>query len=68
LREQDGDLPQALQNYQRSLAINHVQPLAIERVAALSRQINSNYDASMSNVGTQIATPANVNGGFSGRY
>lgn len=68
LREQSGDLAQALQNYQRSLAINNAQPLAIERVAALSRQINSNYDASMSNVSTQIATPANFDSGFTNRY
>ena len=68
LREQSGDLAQALQNYQRSLAINNSQPLAIERVAALSRQINSNYDASMSNVTTQIATPANFESGFTNRY
>jgi tetratricopeptide (TPR) repeat protein len=68
LREQSGDLAQALQNYQRSLAINNAQPLAIERVAALSRQINSNYDASMSNVGTQIAAPTNFESGFTNRY
>ena len=47
LREQSGDLPQALQNYQRSLAINGMQPMATERVAALSRQIANNNEAMM---------------------
>lgn len=41
LREQSGDLAQALQNYQRSLAINNLQPLAAERVAALSRDLSA---------------------------
>ena len=68
LREQSGDLTQALKNYEQSLAINNLQPLAIERVAALSRQISANYDASMSNLGTQVATPANFESGFTRRY
>ncbi|OYP30334.1 tetratricopeptide repeat protein [Rhodopirellula sp. MGV] len=57
LRESSGDLPQALQNYQRALALNNTQPMIAERVAALSRQINSNLDAARSGAGTQIATP-----------
>lgn len=68
LREKSGDFPQALQNYQQSLAINGSQPFAVERVAALSRQINANTDAILSNSpnATQIAAP--VGTGFSQRY
>jgi len=57
LRETTGDLPQALQNYQRSLAINSGQPMVTERVAALSRQITSQTDAALSQGGTRIAQP-----------
>ncbi|MCC9599650.1 tetratricopeptide repeat protein [Stieleria sp. JC731] len=57
LRESSGDLPQALQNYQRALALNNTQPMIAERVAALSRQINSNLDAARSGAATQIARP-----------
>jgi tetratricopeptide (TPR) repeat protein len=57
LREQSGDLPQALQNYQHSLAINSAQPMAAERVAALSRQISANNESMMARgVQSQIAT------------
>lgn len=68
LREQSGDLHQALQNYQRSLAIDNLQPMAAERVASLSRQISANYEASMSAGRTQIAAPANFESGFVRRY
>ncbi len=68
LREQSGDLVQALRNYERSLALNNAQPFTSERIAALSRQISANYDASVINGGTQIATPANFDNGFSRRY
>lgn len=57
LREKSGELTQAVQNYQQSLAINGAQPAVSERIAALSRQINSNIDASRAQGGTQIATP-----------
>ncbi len=57
LRENGGDLSQALQNYQRALALNNTQPMIAERVAALSRQLNSNLDASRNSAGTQIANP-----------
>ncbi|QDV65529.1 tetratricopeptide repeat protein [Crateriforma conspicua] len=56
LRESMGDPTQALQNYQRALAINGAQPLVAERVAALSRQINSAQDAALSQAGTRMAT------------
>ena len=45
LRERSGDLTQALQNYQRANAINGAQPNVTERIAALSRQLNSNAAA-----------------------
>lgn len=66
LREKSGELTQALQNYQQALALNNMQPMVAERVAALSRQINSNLDASLSRGGTQIATPLPY--GNAGRY
>jgi len=58
LRENGGDLTQALQNYQRALALNNTQPMISERIAALSRQINSNIDAAATQAQTQIATPS----------
>ena len=57
LRENSGDLSQALQNYQRALALNNTQPMIGERIAALSRQLNSNLDASQAGLPTQIARP-----------
>tara|TARA_R110002049_G_scaffold2750_10_gene22410 strand:- start:23777 stop:24538 length:762 start_codon:yes stop_codon:yes gene_type:complete len=63
LRESSGDLTQALQNYQRALALNNTQPMVAERVAALSRQLNANLDASLANGGTQIATPLRYGNG-----
>ncbi len=69
LREQSGDLPQALQNYQRSLAINSMQPMAAERVAALSRQISANNESMMARgVQTQIATQPGFNSSLIRRY
>lgn len=64
LREQSGDYLQALKNYEQSLALNNMQPLARDRVAALSRQIRASYDASVSAGQTQIAAPASFNSGF----
>lgn len=66
LRERSGDLTQALLNYQRALALNNTQPLVVERVAALSRQLNANLDATLSQGGTQIAQPLPY--GTGGRY
>lgn len=57
LRERDGDLAQALQNYQRSHAVNPMQPMVAERIAALNRQISSQHDASLSAGGTRLAQP-----------
>ena len=68
LREQSGDLNQALQNYQRSLAINNLQPLAAERLASLSRQISANFETSFSNSQTQIAAPVGFESGLNRRF
>jgi len=69
LREQSGDLQQALQNYQRSLAINNLQPMAAERVAALSRQISNNNEAILARgAQTRMATPAGIDSGLIRRY
>ncbi len=63
LREQSGDPVQALQNYQQALqvgggALGPNSAMATERIAALSRQINSARDAQLNSGGTQMATPA----------
>lgn len=42
MREASGDLNQALQNYQQSLAINSLQPDVYQRVAALNVRIAQN--------------------------
>lgn len=42
MREQAGDLGQALQNYQQSLAINNMQPDLYQRVASLNVKIAQN--------------------------
>jgi tetratricopeptide (TPR) repeat protein len=68
LREESGDYVQAVQNYQRSLAINNMQPMAAERVAALNRQISANYEAAVAAGQTQIAAPPAYGGGFNNRY
>jgi tetratricopeptide (TPR) repeat protein len=60
LREKGGDLTQALQNYQQVLAINNTQPIAAERIAAISRQLNAQIDASRIGA-TQIANPLPYN-------
>ncbi|MEM9588270.1 MAG: tetratricopeptide repeat protein [Planctomycetota bacterium] len=57
LRETSGDAMQALQNYQRAYALNNMQPQVAERIAALSRQINSSRDAALNSGQTQIARP-----------
>jgi Tfp pilus assembly protein PilF len=57
MRESSGDLTQALRNYQQALALNGSQPMVAQRVAALSRQLNSQMDASIASGGTQVATP-----------
>lgn len=68
LREQSGDYQQAVQNYQRSLAINNMQPMAAERVAALNHQINATHEANVAAGQTQIAAPPTYGGGFNNRY
>lgn len=68
LREQSGDLNQAVQNYQRSLALNGMQPMASERIAVLSRQISANFEASVRNGQTQIATQPNFTSGMVRQY
>lgn len=58
LRETEGDAVQALQNYQRALALGGGglgganQPMIAERVASLSRRINAARDASLNGGGT----------------
>ncbi len=45
MREVAGDLPQAIQNYQRSLAINNLQPEIYQRVAALNVRLSGSGSA-----------------------
>lgn len=62
LRENGGDPVQALQNYQRALALGGGTlgtnaTMATERVAALSRQLNAANDARLNAGGTRMASP-----------
>ena len=68
LREQSGDLNQAMQNYQRSLALNGAQPMAAQRVATLARQISANFEASNARGGTQIAAQPGMGSGMVRQY
>lgn len=66
LRETGNDPVQALQNYQRALALGGgtLGPngaMVSERIAALSRQLNASREASFNNGGTQMATPGGFN-------
>ena len=63
IREQNGDLEQAMRNYQQSLAINNMQPEVSQRVATLSRQISANYESAAAAGQTQVATPTNFESG-----
>jgi tetratricopeptide (TPR) repeat protein len=58
MREASGDLNQALQNYNQSLAINSLQPELYQRVASLNVKMAQN---TMSTMGQPGATP---NGGW----
>ena len=40
LRDQSGDTAQALENYQRSYALNREQPDVAHRIATISRSLN----------------------------
>lgn len=66
LRENKGESVQALQNYQRAYALDPSQPAVADRIALLSRQINSSRDAQLSapmgpSGGTTIARPMPLN-------
>ncbi|MEM9826471.1 MAG: tetratricopeptide repeat protein [Planctomycetota bacterium] len=65
LREAGGDLNQALQNYQRSIALGGGDAMVNQRVAFLSRQISGQFEAQ--NARTQIATVPGPTSGMS-RY
>lgn len=58
LRESAGDLTQALANYQRSYSLNSMQPMVIERMAALNRQLSDHQGATFANGGTRLAQPS----------
>lgn len=57
LRESSGELTQALANYQRSYSLNNMQPMVVERMAALNRQLSDSYDRSLATGGTRLAQP-----------
>lgn len=50
IRERDGQLAQALSNYQQAYQLNQFQPGVVERIAALQRHLSTNQ-------GTQLASP-----------
>lgn len=62
LRETGGDPVQALQNYQRALALGGGGagpngPMVAERVAALTRQLNTSRDIALNGGGSRLASP-----------
>ncbi|MFK7735509.1 MAG: tetratricopeptide repeat protein [Pirellulaceae bacterium] len=59
MREATGDLNQALQNYQQSLAINGQQPNLYQRVASLNVRIAQNSLSGESNSGWMAQNPNN---------
>ena len=57
LRESSGELTQALANYQRSYSLNNMQPMVVERMAFLNRQLSDNYNTTLATGGTRLAQP-----------
>ncbi|WP_237607523.1 tetratricopeptide repeat protein [Roseimaritima sediminicola] len=57
LRESSGELAQALANYQRSYSLNSMQPMVVERIAYLNRQLSDSYNTTLSTGGTRMAQP-----------
>lgn len=55
IREQQGQLAQALSNYQQAYAINTFQPGVAERIATLQRSLSTSA-GSVGNGGTQMVT------------
>lgn len=56
IREETGDVDQALTNYQRSLDLNHFQSGVAERVATLSRNARGNLNGTTAPDGTRTVT------------
>ncbi len=59
LRENSGELMQAVQNYQQSIAINSVQPELYQRIGALNVRLAQNV---LSSSGSSIAATPGVSG------
>jgi len=59
LRENSGELMQAVQNYQQSIAINSLQPELYQRIGALNVRLTQNI---ISTTGTSIAGAAGAPG------
>lgn len=72
MREASGDLNQALQNYQHSLAINSLQPELYQRVASLNVRMAQNTLSTIGQPGTQpnngAWTVSNPNPNAANRY
>ena len=68
MRETSGDLTQALANYQRSYSLNSMQPMVQERIASLSQQLSSAYDAGVASGATMLAQPPATGNLSRGRY
>jgi tetratricopeptide (TPR) repeat protein len=62
IRENSGELMQAVQNYQQSLAINSQQPELYQRIGALNVRLASN---AVSTTGTTLAGTSTTAGGAS---
>lgn len=57
LREQEGQLAQALENYRQAYQLNRFQPGVVERIAALQRHLST---SGPNRRGTQLASPENT--------
>jgi tetratricopeptide (TPR) repeat protein len=70
LQQEAGNLTQALRDYQQSYALNNMQPMVYERIAALSKQLNNTFDSGqpLSNGGTRFAQPPSTSNLSRGRY
>ena len=61
LRENSGELMQAVQNYQQSIAINSVQPELYQRIGALNVRLTQNVlSSSASSIAGTTATPGSI--------
>ena len=59
IREDSGDYPQALANYQRSYDLNPIQPQIAERIAALQNVLGTSVPVVAPATGTRVVAHPN---------